>query len=363
MGIVILVEWLSPLISHWTAPEWSVAGGVVAAVVCWLMTKPALTTCEVAPGRWPLITTLTGLILGAALAWCIETLNCQQTPVVRPDPIWQDLRMLSHCLCLGLLIVVTATDLASLYIPNFVVHFGLLFAISAATISGQLQLEHLWVDWNEEIPQISGPYIPEWIRQSQHWHGLGWSVVGALVSACLTAFVRKAAEWTLGRPSMGAGDVSLMAMIGAFIGWQASVVAFFIAPLLALLLGPLSRRISREQAVPYGPFLALAAVIVMFAWRWIWMFEVEMSTSEDLGHDDRATAFAVRRLFGDWALLAGLFATAIGGTAFLMGLIRLFWSIPLTASLPASPASRQTQSDVTTLSQASRHQADCPREE
>ncbi len=48
-----------------------------------------------------------------------------------------------------------------------------------------------------------------------------------------------------------------MAMVGAFLGWQATVIAFFLAPVLALALGPLARRISAEKAVPYGRF-----------WRW-----------------------------------------------------------------------------------------------
>ena len=39
---------------------------------------------------------------------------------------------------------ITATDLASLYIPNFVIHLGLSIALLAAVYSGQLQIEHLW---------------------------------------------------------------------------------------------------------------------------------------------------------------------------------------------------------------------------
>jgi leader peptidase (prepilin peptidase)/N-methyltransferase len=120
-----------------------------------------------------------------------------------------------------------------------------------------------------------------------------------------------------------------MAMIGAFLGWQATVIVFFIAPVLALLLGPLARRVSKEVAVPYGPFLALGAIITMFTWRWIWMFEVDISAVGPDSIDDRTTAFAVRRMFGDWMLLTGLSAVALIGTVGLMTLIRLFWSMPI----------------------------------
>ncbi len=356
-----MFEWCQQLFAESPTTYWSVVGALVTAMVCVTLTRPAMMACDTPVRRWPLLVTLVGLLLGAALAFSMHELRCQETPVVRPDAQGQNLRIVYHSICLGVLLVVTATDLASLYIPNFVINLGLAVALIAAVYSGQLQLEHLWVDWNEEIPQLRGPYIPEWIRQHEHWHGLAWSTVGAVVGAGLTALIRKVAELVLGRPAMGFGDVTLMAMIGAFLGWQATVIAFFIAPLLALVLGPLARRISREAAVPYGPFLALAAVLVMFSWRWIWMFEVDISTFG--AGADRGTSFAVRRLFGDWVLLAGLSVVAIGGTAGLMGLLRLFWSIempreagghralpspwplpPLTASLPVAPSAEIDQS-------------------
>ena len=107
------------------------------------------------------------------------------------------------------------------------------------------------------------------------------------------------------------------------------MITFFLAPILALALGPLARRVSKEQAVPYGPFLALGAVIVMFSWRWIWMLEFNFGTSDPSHVDDWSTSFAVRRLFGAWVLLSGLAVVAIGGTAGLMGLMRIFWTLPV----------------------------------
>lgn len=322
---------------------WAVVGGVITALVAATLVRPALTVCGAPAGRWPRMMSVIGLVLGAALAYSMSEFQCQATPVVLPDPFSQDLRILFHAVCLGLLLVITATDLVTLYIPDFVVHLGIVIGITAATASGQLQIEHVWVDWNEVIKDLRGPYIPEWLKHSQHWHGLAWSSAGALVGAVLTAVIRKVAEFALGRPAMGAGDVTLMAMVGAFLGWQATVIAFFLAPVLALALGPLARRISAEKAVPYGPFLALGAIVVMFAWRWIWMFEIEIGTAGPLGVDDRMTTFAVRRLFGDWVLLLGLSVVSIGGTAGLMGLMRLFWTLPIererVASEPVSPDS------------------------
>lgn len=324
-----MTEWLTQRMAEASASTWAVVGALVTAVICAVLTRPALVTCEAPVRRWPLIMTIVGLGLGAALAYCMDELQCQRTPEVIPSQAWQDLRIVYHAICLGLLLVITATDLASLYIPNFVVNWGLAIAVVGAFVSGELQMAHLWVDWNEEIPGLRGPYIPDWIQAHQHWHALAWSLIGAIVGWVLIEVVRRIAEFALGRPAMGAGDVTLMAMIGAFLGWQATVIAFFIAPILALVLGPLARRISKEVAVPYGPFLAMGAIITMFAWRWIWMFEIDISSTGPGSMDDRSTAFAVRRMFGDWMLLTGLSGVALVGTVGLMILIRLFWSLPI----------------------------------
>lgn len=61
--------------------------------------------------------------------------------------------------------------------------------------------------------------------------------------------------------SMGGGDVKLLAMIGAFLGWKAAVVTFFIAPFLGIVVGLVNMIVKKDHLIPYGPFLSLAAVI------------------------------------------------------------------------------------------------------
>lgn len=64
--------------------------------------------------------------------------------------------------------------------------------------------------------------------------------------------------------SMGAGDVKLLAMIGAFLGWQGALVTFFIAPFLGLVIGVINLLVKKDHTIPYGPFLSLAAIISIF---------------------------------------------------------------------------------------------------
>lgn len=64
--------------------------------------------------------------------------------------------------------------------------------------------------------------------------------------------------------SMGGGDVKLLAMIGAFLGWQAAILTFFIAPLIGAIIGVFNLLITKKHTIPYGPFLSLAALILLF---------------------------------------------------------------------------------------------------
>lgn len=63
--------------------------------------------------------------------------------------------------------------------------------------------------------------------------------------------------------SMGGGDVKLLAMIGAFLGWQNVLLTFFLAPFLGLVIGMYNLVVKKQHLIPYGPFLSLAAVIAM----------------------------------------------------------------------------------------------------
>lgn len=64
--------------------------------------------------------------------------------------------------------------------------------------------------------------------------------------------------------SMGGGDVKLLAMIGAFLGWKAAVVTFFLAPFLGAIVGVVNLTIKKDHTIPYGPFLALASLGSLF---------------------------------------------------------------------------------------------------
>lgn len=64
--------------------------------------------------------------------------------------------------------------------------------------------------------------------------------------------------------SMGGGDVKLLAMIGAFMGWKMALLAFFLAPFLGVVIGIANLVIKKDHTMPYGPFLSIAALLSLF---------------------------------------------------------------------------------------------------
>ena len=73
--------------------------------------------------------------------------------------------------------------------------------------------------------------------------------------------------------TMGGGDVKLMAMVGAFMGWKLALVSFFLAPFFGGLYGIVEKLRTKESTIAYGPFLVIGALISLFKGeailRWI----------------------------------------------------------------------------------------------
>jgi leader peptidase (prepilin peptidase)/N-methyltransferase len=65
---------------------------------------------------------------------------------------------------------------------------------------------------------------------------------------------------------MGMGDVKMLAMIGAFLGWRAVLLTLILSSLVGAIVGVVlmsARKESLKYALPFGTFLALAAFVAM----------------------------------------------------------------------------------------------------
>jgi leader peptidase (prepilin peptidase) / N-methyltransferase len=109
-----------------------------------------------------------------------------------------------------------------------------------------------------------------WRAPVANWAGLLSALVGVAAGGGIVWVVRIVGTSALRREAMGFGDVTLMSMIGAFLGWQPAVLVFFLAPFFGLLVGLLQWALRGEHEIPYGPYLCLAALFVVVRWVPVW---------------------------------------------------------------------------------------------
>jgi len=63
---------------------------------------------------------------------------------------------------------------------------------------------------------------------------------------------------------LGGGDIYLMALIGAFLGFKLTLFSFFLAPFLGAIAGIINLLKKKTHLIPYGPFLSLGAIMSVF---------------------------------------------------------------------------------------------------
>jgi leader peptidase (prepilin peptidase)/N-methyltransferase len=109
-----------------------------------------------------------------------------------------------------------------------------------------------------------------WGLWPDRWPALLTALVGLGVGGGMVWAVRVAGWLALRQEAMGFGDVTLMAMIGSFLGWQASLLVFFFSPFAALGIAVGQWVLTGRRDLPYGPYLCAAALGVILAWPWCW---------------------------------------------------------------------------------------------
>ena len=135
----------------------------------------------------------------------------------------------------GLLLVVTFIDIDHQIIPNVITYPGIVVGFLCS-----LWLGH--VTYKE-------------------------SLAGILLGGGILLLVAWGYYFLTKKEGMGGGDVKLLAMIGAFLGWKAVVFTIFVGSAVGTVAGVavmLRTREGRKMAVPFGPFLSLGALLYMF---------------------------------------------------------------------------------------------------
>ena len=133
------------------------------------------------------------------------------------------------------LVIVTFTDLNHQIIPDSVTLSGIVVGLVSTFLLGHM--------------------------------GFGEAVLGSLVGGGILYLVGKAWFLLAHCEGMGGGDIKLMAMVGAILGWQQASLIIMLASFLGSVIGLvliLGRKKGLKDKLPFGVFLAMAAVVAVF---------------------------------------------------------------------------------------------------
>ncbi len=136
-----------------------------------------------------------------------------------------------------------------------------------------------WIDWDHKI-------IPDVITLPGIVFGFlcgalilttGWvnSLLGILVGGGFLLGLAWISPYVFGKEGMGGGDIKFLAMIGAFLGWQQAILTLMVASVVGAVIGIgllAAKVLKKGQYIPFGPYLALGALIAMIwgidIWNW-----------------------------------------------------------------------------------------------
>jgi len=109
-----------------------------------------------------------------------------------------------------------------------------------------------------------------WREQILQWPvgenilGFFSSMFGMFVGAGIIYVAGVLGKALFKKEAMGGGDLKFMAMIGAFMGWDMTLMAFLLACLVGAIIGVVVLIATKDHYMPFGPFLALGATVVIF---------------------------------------------------------------------------------------------------
>jgi leader peptidase (prepilin peptidase) / N-methyltransferase len=148
-------------------------------------------------------------------------------------------------------------DAEHMILPNVITYPGMVFAVVARlAIPFLTRTPHF-----DDLPSlINGPFegMPIWVAS------LGGAVIGALLGGGSLWFMGWIWERLRGVEAMGLGDVKMMFMVGAYLGWRLTILTIFVGVLTGSIVGVLLMARQRERnmqmLLPFGIFLGIGAV-------------------------------------------------------------------------------------------------------
>jgi leader peptidase (prepilin peptidase) / N-methyltransferase len=90
------------------------------------------------------------------------------------------------------------------------------------------------------------------------------SLMNGIIAFVFMFSLKSFGDFIFKKESMGGGDIKLLFVFGLLLGWEMSIISIFIASLIGLPISIIYLKIKKENIIPFGPFLTIAALIILF---------------------------------------------------------------------------------------------------
>lgn len=213
-------------------------------VVSWLILGARCRHCrKPIPWRYPAVELVT-----AGLFWLSWRQTVATTPPAAADWVWFG----ACALFCAALVAATFIDIDHRIIPDKITKPGMILAPIASLVAPALHRGSPL--WNAlEGTGTAG-------------RALFCSVAGIAVGAGTILAIGWLGKWLFKKEAMGFGDVKFMGFIGGFLGPSGVVAAIVVACFAGAIFGIASMLITRSRYIPFGPYLSLGSVLILF-WR------------------------------------------------------------------------------------------------
>jgi leader peptidase (prepilin peptidase)/N-methyltransferase len=155
------------------------------------------------------------------------------------------------------LVALIFIDAEHMILPNVITYPGMVFAVIA-----RLAIPYLTGTWHfDDLPSLAhGAFagMPVWVTS------LAGAAIGALIGGGSLWLMGWTWEKLRGIEAMGLGDVKMMFMVGAYLGWRLTILTIFVGVLTGSIIGVVVMARQRERnmqtLLPFGIFLGLGAI-------------------------------------------------------------------------------------------------------
>lgn len=242
-----------------------IAGYDNLPVVSWLILRGRCRSCR-APisGRYVAVELLTGVLvawLAHAQLWP-SGLPAGLQAYAPADSFQRSLLWAAQVYVTASLVAASFIDFEFRILPTEINYLGAGLGLAACTIFPFL---HLGAQSEALIEVLGGADPGPWARAGA---AFAVSLLGLTVGAALTKAIAVVGTAVFRKDAMGMGDVKLMAFLGSWMGWRATLLLFvlgcFFGSLYGVLQWPFSRKL-RGVEIWFGPFLAIGALLMLFA--------------------------------------------------------------------------------------------------